>query len=87
MVTQATATMNTALEFLTRNFNAGIVIDFENPSPDDPRPEISSSARRSFAECFCKAAWSVFSVLKHDAEDEAMVTQLHQELMCWVLNF
>ncbi|CAE7396881.1 unnamed protein product [Symbiodinium natans] len=32
---KATATMNTALEFLTRNFNAGIVIDFENPSPDD----------------------------------------------------
>ena len=33
-ILQATATMNAAIEFLTRNFNAGILIDFENPNPD-----------------------------------------------------
>ena len=32
---QATATMNAAVDFLTRNFKAGIILDFDSPSPED----------------------------------------------------
>ena len=32
---QATATMNAAVDFLTRNFKAGILLDFDSPSPED----------------------------------------------------
>lgn len=32
---KATATMNAAVDFLTRNFKAGIILDFDSPSPED----------------------------------------------------
>ncbi|CAE7518188.1 unnamed protein product [Symbiodinium sp. CCMP2592] len=32
---KATATMNAAVDFLTRNFKAGILLDFDSPSPED----------------------------------------------------
>ncbi|CAE7836181.1 unnamed protein product [Symbiodinium microadriaticum] len=31
---KATATMNAAVDFLTRNFKAGIILDFDSPSPE-----------------------------------------------------